>query len=71
MANLIRINDEIISSDSFVKLLKLSGRFDVLIDDIVQEKLAVHSAKKLGVRLTPAQDLHSAYRRAAAALRLS
>lgn len=53
MTNLIRINDEIISSDSFVKLLKLSGRFDSLIDDIVQEKLAVHSAKKLGVRLTP------------------
>lgn len=53
MTNLIRIDDEIISSDSFVKLLKLSGRFDSLIDDIVQEKLAVHSAKKLGVRLTP------------------
>lgn len=53
MTNLIRINDEIISSDSFVKLLKLSGRFDSLIDDIVQEKLAVHSARKLGVRLTP------------------
>jgi parvulin-like peptidyl-prolyl isomerase len=53
MTNLIRINEEIISSDSFVKLLKLSGRFDSLIDDIVQEKLAVHSAKKLGVRLTP------------------
>lgn len=53
MTNLIRINDEIISTDSFVKLLKLSGRFDALIDDIVQEKLAVHSAKKLGVRLTP------------------
>lgn len=53
MTNLIRINDEIISSDSFVKLLKLSGRFDALIDDIVQEKLAVHSAKKLGIKVTP------------------
>jgi peptidylprolyl isomerase len=53
MTNLIRINDEIISSDSFVKLLKLSGRFDGLIDDIVQEKLAVHSARKHGVRITP------------------
>ncbi|HEY0683227.1 MAG TPA: peptidylprolyl isomerase [Steroidobacter sp.] len=53
MTNLIRINDEIISSDSFVKLLKLSGRFDALIDEIVQEKLAVHSAKRHGIRLTP------------------
>jgi parvulin-like peptidyl-prolyl isomerase len=53
MTNLVRINDEIINSDSFVKLLKLSGRFDALIDDIVQEKLAVHAAKKHGVKLTP------------------
>lgn len=53
MTNLIRINDEIISADSFVKLLKLSGRFDALIDDVVQEKLAVHSARKHGVRITP------------------
>src|SRR5687768_7011255 len=53
MTNLIRINDEIINSDSFVKLLKLSGRFDALIDDIVQEKLAVHAAKKHGIKLTP------------------
>lgn len=53
MTNLIRINDEIINADSFVKLLKLSGRFDALIDDIVQEKLAVHAAKKHGIKLTP------------------
>lgn len=53
MTNLIRINDEIISSDSLVKLLKLSGRFDALIDDIVQEKLAVHSAKRHGIQITP------------------
>ena len=56
MTNLIRINEEIISSDSFVKLLKLSGRFDALIDDIVQEKLAVHSARKHGVRITPESE---------------
>lgn len=55
MSNLIRIDDEVISSDSFVNLLKLSGRFDSLIDDIVKEKLAVHSAKKLGIRLAPEQ----------------
>ena len=53
MTNLIRIDDEVITSDSFVNLLKLSGRFDSIIDDIVKEKLAVHSAKKLGVKLSP------------------
>ena len=53
MPNLIRINDEVISTESFVNLLKLSGRFDSLIDDIVKEKLAVHSAKRLGIKLDP------------------
>jgi parvulin-like peptidyl-prolyl isomerase len=53
MTNLIRIDDEVINSDSFVNLLKLSGRFDALIDDIVKEKLAVHSAKKLGIKVAP------------------
>ena len=51
MPNLIRINDEVISTESFVNLLKLSGRFDSLIDDIVKEKLAVHSAKRIGIKL--------------------
>lgn len=49
--NLIRINDETISSDSFVQLLKFSGRFDEIIDDIVREKLAVHEAKRMGVKV--------------------
>jgi parvulin-like peptidyl-prolyl isomerase len=53
MTNLIRINDEVISTESFVNLLKLSGRFDSLIDDIVKEKLAVHSARRLGIKLDP------------------
>ena len=53
MPNLIRINDEVISTESFVNLLKLSGRFDSLIDDIVKEKLAVHSAKRIGIKLDP------------------
>lgn len=53
MTNLIRINDEVISSDSFVNLLKLSGRFDALIDDIVKEKLAVHSARRIGIKVEP------------------
>lgn len=60
MANLIRIDDEIISSDSFVNLLKLSGRFDELIDDIVKEKLTAHAARRLGVELSDDAIQHRA-----------
>jgi parvulin-like peptidyl-prolyl isomerase len=50
MADLIRINDETITADSFIKLLRLSGRFDALLDEVVKEKLVIHAAKK--ARLT-------------------
>jgi len=53
MVNLVRINDEVISAEGFVKLLKLAGRFDGLIEDIVREKLTVHVAKKSGLEITP------------------
>ena len=49
MTDIVRIDDEVITSDSFVKLLKLTGRFDSLIEDIVKDKLAVHAAKRQGI----------------------
>jgi parvulin-like peptidyl-prolyl isomerase len=55
MADVVRIDDETISADAFIKLLKLSGRFDVLLDEIVKEKLVVHAAKKLGLTISPAE----------------
>jgi parvulin-like peptidyl-prolyl isomerase len=51
--NVIRINDEVIDSDSLVKLLKLGGRFDEVIDDVVRVKVASHEAKRSGVVLQP------------------
>jgi peptidylprolyl isomerase len=51
--NVIRINDEVIDSDSLVKLLKLGGRFDEVIDDVVRVKVAAHEAKRSGVVLQP------------------
>jgi parvulin-like peptidyl-prolyl isomerase len=52
MADLMKIDDEVITSDSFVKYLKLSGRFDELLDEVVKEKLVVQSAKRDGVKIT-------------------
>lgn len=53
MTDLIRINDEVITADAFIKQLKLSGRYDSLIEEIVREKLTVHVARKSGIEVTP------------------
>ncbi len=53
MTDLVRIDDEVITSDSFVKLLKMTGRFDSLMEDIVKDKLAVHAAKRQNILTTP------------------
>ena len=50
--NIIRINDEVIDSDAFVKLLKLTGRFNSLLEDIVKEKIASHAAIRQKMTLT-------------------
>ena len=53
MTDLVRINDEIVSTEGFIKILKLNGRFDSLLDELARDKLAVHAAKKLGITITP------------------
>jgi parvulin-like peptidyl-prolyl isomerase len=44
-----RINDEAISADAFVKLLKLNGSLDDLLETALIDKLVVHVAKSRGV----------------------
>ena len=53
MADLMKIDDELITADRFVNLLKLSGRFDAIFDEIVKERVIVHAAKRHGVKITP------------------
>ena len=52
MAEVFRIDDEVTDADKFVKLLKLTGRFDSLIEDLVKEKLTSHAAMRHKVTLT-------------------
>lgn len=52
MTDLIKIDDEIITADSFITLLKLSGRFDNLMEEIIKDKLAVHAAKRRKIEIT-------------------
>ena len=53
MTNLVTIDEEKITSDDFVKLLKFTGRFDELMEDIVKDKLTIHAARKQGITVTP------------------
>jgi parvulin-like peptidyl-prolyl isomerase len=52
MTDLVKIDDEVITTEDFVKLLKFTGQFESLMEDIVKDKLVVHSARKQGVDVT-------------------
>ena len=53
MTDLVRIDDEVIDAEDFVKILKFTGRYDSLIEDIVKDKLTVHAARKQGMTVSP------------------
>lgn len=48
-----RIGDESITADAFVKLLKLEGKLDSLLERSLIDKLLVHSAKQNGIQIRP------------------
>lgn len=52
MTDLIKIDDEVITSEDFVKQLRFSGRFDELMEDIVKDKLTIHAARKQGISVS-------------------
>jgi parvulin-like peptidyl-prolyl isomerase len=56
MSDLLKIDDEVITTEDFVKLLKFTGRFDELMEDIIKDKLTVHAARKLGISAS-AEDI--------------
>ena len=52
MTELVKINEEVITTEDFIKILKLNGQFATLMDDIVKDKLAVHAARKQGIEVS-------------------
>jgi len=56
MTELVRINDEVVTTDSLIKHLKLNGQYDTIIEDVVREKLTVQAAKKSGIEVS-AEDV--------------
>ncbi len=53
MTPIVRIDDEAVGAEDFMRWLKLTGQFESLIEQLVREKLAAHAARKAGVSLTP------------------
>ncbi|MGH8809058.1 MAG: peptidylprolyl isomerase [Noviherbaspirillum sp.] len=52
MTAIVRIDDEVIGVEDFVRTLKLTGQFESLIEQLVRDKLTVRAAKKQGIRLS-------------------
>lgn len=51
MTAIVRIDDEVVDVAEFIRLLKLTGQFDGLIEQLVRDKLTVHAAMKQGISL--------------------
>lgn len=53
MTAVLKIDDEIIDAEAFLRILKLSGQFESLVEQVVREKLTVRAAQKSGIRIAP------------------
>jgi parvulin-like peptidyl-prolyl isomerase len=56
MTAIVRIDDEVIGIEDFVRTLKLTGQFEGLIEQLVRDKLTVRAAKKQGIAV-PAEEI--------------
>ena len=52
MSGIVAIDGEVFTAEDLVKHLKLNGRFDTIMEEVLQELLAVRSAKRSGVKLS-------------------
>jgi parvulin-like peptidyl-prolyl isomerase len=52
MTAIVRIDEEVVDVAEFIRLLKLTGQFESLIEQLVRDKLTVHAAKKQGLTVS-------------------
>jgi peptidylprolyl isomerase len=66
MAGIVRIDDEVITTDDFIRTLKLNGQFEGLVEQMVRDRLAARAARQAGLVLAPEQiqERADAFRRA-------
>ncbi|MEE9396106.1 MAG: peptidylprolyl isomerase [Methylococcales bacterium] len=50
-----RINDDAISAEVFVRLLKLGGQLDALLENVLIDKLLFHAAKTANIQISPVE----------------
>jgi len=55
MSGIVRIDDEVITTDDFIRTLKLSGQFEGLIEQMVRDRLTTRAARQAGLQLKPEQ----------------
>lgn len=53
MAGIVRIDDEVIGTEEFIRILKLTGQFESLVEQLVRDKLTVRAAKKRRIAVSP------------------
>src|SRR3954469_1363782 len=55
MAGVVRIDDEVITTEDFIRTLKLSGQFEGLVEQMVRDRLTARAARQAGLVLAPEQ----------------
>lgn len=53
MTAILRIDNEVIGIEDFIRTLKLTGQFGGLVEQLVRDKLTVRAAKKQGIPVSP------------------
>ncbi|MDY6987901.1 MAG: peptidylprolyl isomerase [Thermodesulfobacteriota bacterium] len=68
MSTAIKINDEAITSEQFINILKMSNEFPLLAEKIIRDKITVQEAKKKGLSVSTEEVQQEAddFRRVAA-----
>jgi peptidylprolyl isomerase len=55
MPGIVRIDDDIITTDDFIRTLKLGGQFEGLVEQMVRDRLTARAARQAGLQLQPEQ----------------
>src|ERR1700720_4957715 len=55
MTAIVRIHDEVVDPNEFIRVLKLTGQFEGLVEQLVRDKLTVRAAKKQRVDVSESE----------------
>ncbi|MDY6837284.1 MAG: peptidylprolyl isomerase [Thermodesulfobacteriota bacterium] len=68
MSTAIKINDEVVSAEQFINILKMSNEFPLLAEKVIRDKITVQEAKKKGISVSTEEVQQEAddFRRVAA-----